>query len=648
MVSHSQLKRKRSNTCKAMATALLGIGAAAAVSHLALQKAKKDLARYLAEAMGEYLEVDPAQVQSALLSSKARLVLNDVRIRPVDVDVAGIGTVRQEGAVDRVEFAWKWGGSKDGSTAFVRDARLTVSGARILLTVPHALHVPVLPAHVDRREENVEVDIDGCISPSEHEETLSCAQDTEGTEPGPADQATSGHLQQILDHLTLRIMDLNVEVRVGAQDRGGGDDDDDDDSHGIAFEAEALELVSLGRCGNASDHGGGTGTAAAVRSDNGEPWEQGEEPLPPPLVQTISIEKVCAYLVGSGRNAQQKGGRKYLLEPFGYSADVKRVAGQRFSGLDFGLDIVGSMMPVPGQEDSDPVVTIHAGTSQIEALLRIYNALSTNACHLDKGATPEAPTSKEDVTPYSTSFVLHLPSVVLVLPNGATIQTFFWRLCQHADGSVNTLQAKGAVTVNATHAFVLLEEGKCFYADLTRNKIVLRSLIEQETEAESLTQVQAQVHRLAKVTWEESEMAKVLEGVRQVALLVDPDYCAEKRDHTASIEPKSSPEAPSMKQPPWSFETEKGGTISFRVESRTSEGTQWAEASLDSPAVVLPDRPDELPEQVSFSGATLGPTSFGDISVRMESMELKTDKFKRANVSDMQLFINRALGMGSW
>lgn len=62
---------------------------------------------------------------------------------------------------------------------------------------------------------------------------------------------------------------------------------------------------------------------------------------------------------------------------------------------------------------------------------------------------------------------------------------------------------------------------------------------------------------------------------------------------------------------------------------------QWAEASLNSPTVILSDRPDKLPKEVSFSAATLGPTSFGDMSFRMEPMQLKTDAFKRAALSNI-------------
>lgn len=77
--------------------------------------------------------------------------------------------------------------------------------------------------------------------------------------------------------------------------------------------------------------------------------------------------------------------------------------------------------------------------------------------------------------------------------------------------------------VKKSQAFIPLEEGKCFSADFTTNRIFLQA---DEVEAESLLQTQ----NLAKITWQAWEMTKVLEGVRQVSLLVSPSYSAEKHN----------------------------------------------------------------------------------------------------------------------
>lgn len=55
------------------------------------------------------------------------------------------------------------------------------------------------------------------------------------------------------------------------------------------------------------------------------------------------------------------------------------------------------------------------------------------------------------------------------------------------------------------------------------------------------------------------------------------------------------------------------GLITVRIEGRSEDRgkeSEWIKASLDSPRIVLPDRPDGLPSEISVEGVTVGPSSF--------------------------------------
>jgi hypothetical protein len=77
-----------------------------------IQPPKSLLASKLSASLADYFYVDPTAIESNLVTD-TKIVLSTVRLKPCGSLLVG--------GVDSIEFSWKWGGSADGSTSFVRD-----------------------------------------------------------------------------------------------------------------------------------------------------------------------------------------------------------------------------------------------------------------------------------------------------------------------------------------------------------------------------------------------------------------------------------------------------------------------------------------------------------------------------------------------
>jgi len=549
-----------------MAAAAIAIGLGAAAATVAVHTAKKKLARYLAESISEYFEVDPESIESSLVRD-GRLLLQELRLKPLYV----ISGTRIEGEVEKVEFSWKWGGSKDGSTEFVRDAVLAISGP----------HFRIIKTDKKGSVEKLEV-----------------------TDDAQVDENVGATVQQIIDHLALNVNDLRLTIeKEGEQAK-----------QNVVIEAKSFKLVSLGR------------------ESETESSEHSTEALPqPPLLQRISLDSFCAYI------DSQEEGRLWILEPFGYTASVKRVAGKRFGGLESGLQIAGETMDAKGVDSN---ITIHAGTFQIQALLQIMDMLV-----LPDDAESGIPMSKDqgDDDPYSTVLFLPLPSVKVILPNGSAIRMPNVSFHYCTDGSLCSLQATGGLLVNDDRYLLKLEDSTRAVFDFTSNKVSVElttldnaedvEFVDDQIAKDAKGEQSSSEHiqEVAHIIWQEHEMRPVVAGVRDVMVLIETGTAQESGDGAST-------------SPPWTLVL-VDGKIAMRMEG----GTQWIEASLDSPSTyVLADRPDEAPSQVSIGGATFGPTSFGNIFIRLSAVTMEADSFLLTSFTDIQNFIDRAMGLDAW
>lgn len=91
------------------------------------------------------------------------------------------------------------------------------------------------------------------------------------------------------------------------------------------------------------------------------------------LLERMELQRFCAYLSNDPKGLlnTDKANERWLLEPFGYEAGIKRLSGQRFvTSLETGLEIVGQVIT------SEEGIKIHAGTTQVRVLLKVMEMLS--------------------------------------------------------------------------------------------------------------------------------------------------------------------------------------------------------------------------------------------------------------------------------
>lgn len=108
-----------------------------------LSSPKAILASQLSAALAVYFVVDPSTIETNLVSD-TKIALTHVKLKPQTIyssgnssnvggSNVGVGLLELVGDVECVEFSWKWGGSADGSTSFVRDTFLSIRGVRLRL-----------------------------------------------------------------------------------------------------------------------------------------------------------------------------------------------------------------------------------------------------------------------------------------------------------------------------------------------------------------------------------------------------------------------------------------------------------------------------------------------------------------------------------
>jgi hypothetical protein len=153
---------------------------------------KAVLSSYLAKSLSVFFDVDPTLIESNLVSD-TKVVVKNVRLKPLPID--GTDDLEIVGIVDEIEFSWLWGGSTDRSTSIVRDTRLTIRGAKF------RIQKVILP----RAPESA------APSPSASGTTMPASTTTDTSSQ---QSYIHKHVQQIIDHLTLNITDMELTVEV--------------------------------------------------------------------------------------------------------------------------------------------------------------------------------------------------------------------------------------------------------------------------------------------------------------------------------------------------------------------------------------------------------------------------------------------------
>jgi hypothetical protein len=544
------------------------------------------------------LDKDGGSTMESNLLRDTKISLKQAQVRPRLLDTAG--TIWLYGSVDEMEFSWKWGSAKaikgEGSS-FVKDTRLSIKGAsfRIVITTCSKEEGVEKPGGVGLNRESSTSTVTTAAS-----STISSIRSTQSTNNSSNSSGfIQQQIQQIVDHLTLDIADITVNVVKEDSARP-------QNQYGINLRARGLQLVSFGRLQQEAERDSGTDGA-------------------PPLSQRISLQSISLSLEPSLQTSPLKMPSLPLLDPIGYAASVTRVSGRRFmDGWMTGLEVVGEVCASTADNSG---FVIHAGTKQVQTLSRILNqVLSSQLSEPPIEAVAQGnddvyfdsldyiPPPKHESSALPTTLSLPLPSITVVLPQGSKVTMPQAQFDYHVDGSVSELYGNKGIWMNlpindsVQPLLDFAHGGGAWKLDFVSQKVTLGRSGNHQGEPDKNASV-------AQITWDDKIVRHLVQETMQLSLAV-PQTVAEQvqtalKDYAKEVVAKIENNSDSL----WSFQVD--GTISMRVLSTfASNEDSWAEAILQSPSLVASPSQRKL---ISFQigGAKIGPTSFGETKSSM-------------------------------
>ena len=426
------------------------------------------LAAHIARALSEHFVLDPEDVAASLLRD-ARIVLADVRLRERQYRSAAApqAVISSRGRVQEVEFSWRWSFGAGGGAAaadgaqgeyasgsgMIQDVVVKIKGLRVCVDLRAW-------SHLDPAEQRV---VEGLTSTSS-----ACGEDNEEEDDSKMSKTEKEsfmekYIQQVVDHLTLKVEDFQVVVGTT------GDTS-------LVIAGDDVEL----------------GTLSSSRVADG----QSAEATKTVLSQKLSLRNLSMHLdegAGPPRRSQRSRAaeqKRPLLEPCGYTASVTRVAGERFrGGILSGLDIVGlpldhlGAVAVGEEGNCAPGVVLHLGHRQVSFLSTVGLLLAPapsreNTPSLDNDTGTEGRSVPSANEP--TVFNLPFPSLNLVLPEpalgqGPTVITLpGCEMMYRTDGEAFVVKGQEGIMCDGHPLVDLGNEGE-WSLDVANQQFALRS-----------------------------------------------------------------------------------------------------------------------------------------------------------------------------
>jgi len=492
------------------------------------------LAEAISKALAEYFVVDPAQIETNLVTN-AGLTLHDVRLRPQEqsltfttncpdekitscTETADNITAHLHGSVSKVAFHWKWGSSsKQGGSSWVNSAELTIDGLKVTVALKKG---GTSQQQQGKPQSEGETKTTDTTSASKSE-----AKKTNGGGSGGGIQGyVQEQVERIIDTLRLSITDFEFRLQLPPTNKGG----DGQIVQTLCFGGAGLNLESFGRTTEME-----------------------------PLRQQLDIANIFASIefVDSNDIAVYP-----LLEPISYKAECVRVAGKRFEGgLQRGLKVRGESM--------DNGVIVHTGKEQISFLndlggMLIASSSSKTSADAQQSAntTKEPNAEKESPQPdecdmYSSYFQLPLAGVSLVFPNGTKISMADLEVRYQMDGNVCLVEGRKGFLVNDFPMLGLGEDGS-WQANVVDSKFLVLGKAKENKNA-------AYIHA------RDDEIQNVKNGVNDL-LAIYQMLLSDSSGAVASLGTLDTQmaEAPSMDTPApmsqWTFDVD--GDLDFLLE----------------------------------------------------------------------------------
>ncbi|KAG7359304.1 hypothetical protein IV203_015893 [Nitzschia inconspicua] len=581
---------------------------------------KSFLSQVVAQALSEFFIIeDPIQqIQSVLCGSSGssknnnRIVLRNLQFQPKTILSNEDHALRYTGSVQSVEFSWTWGGNDQ--TSWIREIVLLVRG----------VSVHVSQSRIDETEAN---------SPNNDDLGSNTSSDTKD-----AQSYLERYVQQIMDHLTLKLEDVQVTVDVVATPNN--DDKNRDETTAsqqqeqeqqqqprgprqqIMVQLQSLCLLSKGKQQNLIDDG------EHVLVNEAEDTNSSMV-----LSQRLSVHRFAVDLVVL-ENPSEQPRRLRFLEPFGYAAQVTRTQGRRFQdGFLKGLEVQGEVFYDTNNNNSvqehDARWTLRLGRTQVKTVCDFLAMLTKFQPKVITGETVEAETGSHyqpwfddlakhsmdnndvpgNATNSSTRMILPLPALAFIFETDhAEDDTridmpdciFSCRL----DGSLCQVEGEGTISINDTCPLLQLPNGAGWVLDGVAKTLVVQKQHEEEEERDSalVAHINLEAEKLQRLIGSLKQVAKVMQ---EAIPPLDAEELWEGVEKTVTEEWKA-----------WQKQNESSlfsiaimGSVSLHVASKDD----WFDATMGASSVVV--RADGTLWQLQTGLMGLGPTSLGNASL---------------------------------
>mmetsp|Transcript_1412 Transcript_1412/g.2577 ORF Transcript_1412/g.2577 Transcript_1412/m.2577 type:complete len:540 (+) Transcript_1412:3074-4693(+) len=291
------------------------------------------VARTLATAVSSFLEVNESMIESRLLNPKySSIAFNDVRLKPRVVLEDRDRSVEITGTIESVVFTWKWNYFK-GSKMYkgiMKKTSLVIRGANIVI--------------LEKESTNLKPQINEVAK----DEKLD------------AERKRPKFLRNVIEQFSLNIEDITVHIKLPSNDEYPSQM-----NTSIIFVGKSIELNPLGLLHTEKLKKRSGLVKKKVRN---------------PLLQDLTIGSISARILQV--DEEEKEIMLPLIDPFQYTAKIKRFDGDRFSGVMTGLEVIGQEMQnditCHSEETQSP---LHSLFSKIEIYTGVDNDEIETALH---------------------------------------------------------------------------------------------------------------------------------------------------------------------------------------------------------------------------------------------------------------------------
>jgi hypothetical protein len=276
------------------------------------------VARTLAKAVSSFLEVNESMIESRLLNPKySCIAFNDVRLKPRTVHTDRDRSVEITGSIESAVFTWKWNYFKGSKTykGIMKKTSLVIKGANIIIL---------------EKESNTSMP-----------QSIEIAKD----EKVDAEKKQPKFLRNVIEQFSLNIEDITVHIKLPSTDQCPSTSS----RKSIIFQGNDLELKPLG----------------LLKTEKLKKRSFLKKKERNPLLQDLTIGSMLAKVVQVDEE-EKKDVTFPLIDPFQYSAKIKRFFGDRFSGLMTGLEVTGQETQDYSISSLDSPTSVASFFSEIE------------------------------------------------------------------------------------------------------------------------------------------------------------------------------------------------------------------------------------------------------------------------------------------